>query len=225
MPQARKRIERHQFSAKAFKAHLPLRLDHVITSSLQLREQTPLNLSTIEAFISFFPDHFGTKLPLQVQVQIHNATPRAIQTPPNSTPGTTRTSPPLPPRLLRIRRMQSTSSRKQIQYICQANDPTQPSGHVLSRHRGRGDGWCGAERLEGRIGLREGRGEVLGVWHGWMGDGRVGDGDWRGVRGRTGHGGWRCGGGRGGGRGGVFDYPHSRKQLVCELEHMRKQEC
>lgn len=82
---------------------------------------------------------------------------------------------------------------------------------MLSRHCGSGDRWCGAERLEGRIGLREGSGEVWGVI-----DGRMGDGDGGGVRVGTGTRGWGGGGG-GGGWGGGFDYPHSGKKSVFEL--------
>lgn len=43
---------------------------------------------------------------------------------------------------------------------------------MLAWECGSGDGWGGAERLEGRTSLGEGGGEVWGV-----GDGRVGDGD------------------------------------------------
>ena len=79
----------------------------------------------------------------------------------------------------------------------------------MSRHCGSGDGWCGAERLEGRVGLREGSGEVWGVGYGWVGDG---DGD--GVESGAGTGGCGGRGGGGGGWGGGFDYPHSGQELV-----------
>lgn len=110
--------------------------------------------------------------------------------------------------------MQPARSRKQVQYIRQADHAAQPARHVLARQCGSGDGGCGAERLEGRTGLWEGGGEVGGV-----GDGRVGDGDggYVGAGGVAGAGAWGCGGGGGGGGGwgGGFDYPHSGKGLVC----------
>lgn len=103
--------------------------------------------------------------------------------------------------------MQSASSREQVQYIRQTDHAAQPAGHVLTRHGGSGDGGGGAEWLEGRIGLREGGGEVCGV-----ADGRVGDGDGGGT------GSWGRGGGWGGGWGGVLDYPHSGKRSEFGLE-------